>query len=120
MPSSSALTTPPQLAKFPLEVREAYARYQATRSVEAVHVVVLAALRDFLPKQEGAPERSLADHLRLMEDLGYDSLAVAETVFFLEDLFQVRIGNRELIEVNTVGQLRNFVARKLAEKAAPA
>ena len=39
----------------------------------------------------------LRSDMKLMEDLGYDSLAVAETVFFFEDLFKVRIQNTELM-----------------------
>jgi len=41
---------------------------------------------------------------------------VAETVFFLEDLLQVRIETKELLQVRSVGELRNFVTRKVEQK----
>ena len=113
--------TPPQLQRFPAEVQAAYQRFRASRDEAAVQVVVLAALRDFLPREKQAlRDRPLAAHERLTEDLGYDSLAVAELVFFFEDLFQVTISTREIQGVQTVGELRAFVARKLAANGKPA
>jgi acyl carrier protein len=113
--SDSPTTIPPQLAKFSPEVKAAYTRYVAEGDAEAVQIIVLAALADFMPKR-GVTAEPPTDHQRLIEDLGYDSLAVAETVFFLEDLFDVKIGNRELLELQTVGELRGYVVGKLTEK----
>jgi acyl carrier protein len=106
---------PPQLAKFSPEVKAAYARYVSDADPAAVQTIVLAALADFMPKRTLEVVTTPSDEQRLIEDLGYDSLAVAETVFFLEDLFNVKIGNRDLLDLRTVGELRNFVVVKLTE-----
>jgi acyl carrier protein len=106
---------PPQLARFPQEVRDAFVRFRSTGDVAGVQIVVGAALVDFLPANN--PHRAAglpADDLRLIEDLGYDSLAIAELVFFLEDLFKVTISTEEIRNVSTVGDLHTFVIRKLA------
>ncbi len=102
-----------QLQRFPLEVRDAYRHFRSTGDIDALHIVVLAVVRDYMPRP---CEAALTDGMRLIEDLGYDSLAVAETVFFLEDLLQVRIENKELIQLRTVGDLRSFVACKVEQK----
>jgi 3-hydroxyacyl-[acyl-carrier-protein] dehydratase len=102
-----------QLRRFPAEVRDAYGRYCTTGDIPALQIVVLAVVRDYVPRPEGL---TLTDEMRLIEDLGYDSLAVAETVFFLEDLLEVRIENKELMQVRTVGELRSFVTRKVERK----
>jgi 3-hydroxyacyl-[acyl-carrier-protein] dehydratase len=102
-----------QLRRFPPEIREAFRSFQATGDVVALHQVVLAVVRDFMPRPQ---EKPMADEMRLIEDLGYDSLAVAETIFFLEDLLQVRIENKELLQVRTVGELRGFVTCKVELK----
>lgn len=115
MNSPDSTTTPAQLANFPEEVRAAYRHYQTHRDNDSVQLIVLAALRDFLPKDSAFNRTDpLRDEHRLIEDLGYDSLAVAEIVFFVEDLFQVTIANHEIKAIATVGSLRDFVGRNLA------
>ena len=114
-PSSSPRRPHDPLAKFPQEVRDAYSRCKTSGDPDAVDTVVLAVVRDFIPKHVAPPaDQPLADHAKLMADLGYDSLAIAETVFFLEDLFNVKISNEEIMKVSTVAELRAFVRAKLA------
>jgi len=116
MPSANLPASPSQLARYPVEARDAYERFRTTGDVEALRLVVMAAVRDFMPKRNlGAANPELRPDMKLMEDLGYDSLAVAETVFFFEDLFKVRIQNTELLNVRTIGELQKFVMEKLAE-----
>ena len=104
------------LAKFPQEVRDAYSSYKDSGDASAVDTVVLAVVRDFIPKHVAPPAgQPLADNAKLMADLGFDSLAIAETVFFLEDLFNVKISNEEIMKVSTVAELRAFVRAKLAD-----
>ena len=109
--------SPSQLARYPVDARDAYERIRTTGDVEALRLVVLAAVRDFMPKRNLGANIELRPEMKLMEDLGYDSLAVAETVFFFEDLFKVRIQNTELFSVRTVGELQKFVIQKLDENA---
>ena len=101
------------LHHFPGEVTEAYARLRATGDPEAADRVVLAVVVDFLPDKGSRPGSSLGDSLTLGPDLGFDSMAVTEMIFFLEDLFHIGISNEEIAGVRTVGDLKAFVRRKL-------
>lgn len=105
---------PAPLARFPAEVRDAYVRFAAERDEAALSVVILAAVHDFMPRSGAQPraEPPRAEE-RLIEDLGFDSLAIAETVFFFEDLFRVTIKNEELFALHTVGELCGFVVSRL-------
>lgn len=113
---------PPQLARFPAETRAAYRNFRATGDRASVQTVVLSAVVEHCPRKTtlAAPDAATTAALRLVEDLGYDSLAIAELVFFLEDLFEVSIRNEEILAIANVGELRSFVAAKLAEKSAAA
>jgi acyl carrier protein len=99
---------------FPLEVREAYTRFAATHAAADADIVVLAIVLDHIPDKQRRPATPPGDSVALVADLGFDSVAITEMVFFLEDLFQLRITNEEILRVRTVGDLRDFVRRKLA------
>lgn len=109
---------PSPLAKFPSTVRDAHARFVATRDVDALDIVVLAIVRDHQPPEARAKTPAVPpDEARLMEDLGFDSLALAEIVFFIEELYEVSVSNEELMTITTVGALRAYVRTKVATVA---
>jgi acyl carrier protein len=103
---------------FPEPVREAYARFVQHREPGDADVVVMAIMLDHMPDKEAARGMTPQDSQTLVADLGFDSVAITEMVFFLEDLFHVRISNDEILRVKTVGDLRAFVRRKLTEPRA--
>lgn len=114
---SSLSDIPPPLARFPAEVRTAYQTFRTNHDEAALKVVVMAALRDFMPRGSSHPSaEGLHADQRLIEDLGFDSLAVAEAVFFFEDLFKVTIKNEDVLALRTVGELCDFVSRRLREQ----
>jgi acyl carrier protein len=102
------------LRHFPEEVRAAYLRVRENADAGAADTLVLAIVADFMPRQE----IELTDAATLVGDLGFDSVAIAEMVFFLEDLLQVNVSNAEIVRVRTVRDLRAFVRTKLAAQSA--
>lgn len=98
------------LRHFSEEVRGAYVRLHASGDPAAADTLVLAIVAEHMP----SPQSGLADTAALIEDLGFDSVAIAEMVFFIEDLLQVNVTNAEIMGVRTVRDLRAFVRTKLA------
>lgn len=116
-PSPTAGHSP--LAKFPASIRAAHERFLATKDAADLDIVVLAIVLDHQPGHaKGSGEIMAPDTARLMADLGFDSLALAEIVFFIEDLYKVTITNEELMKIATVGELRAFVRSKIADTGA--
>src|SRR5688572_17750529 len=71
---------------FEPEVREAYARFAETKQASDADIVVLAIVLDHIPDKSRRPALPPGDEVALIADLGFDSVAITEMVFFLEDL----------------------------------
>ncbi|MEO6874121.1 MAG: acyl carrier protein [Opitutaceae bacterium] len=98
---------------FSEEVQQAYARFRQTRVPADADAVVVAVMLDHVPGEDSGSKETPPDTAGLVADLGFDSVSITEMVFFLEDLFAVRITNDEIMRVRTVGDLRAFVRKKL-------
>ena len=98
------------------DVRASFRRFQTHGDLAALDPVILAILEDFIPKTPAKPLAEAPGTALLIDDLGFDSLAITEVVFFTEDFFGISIANEEIIQVRTLDDLRNFVRRKVAEK----
>ena len=114
---SEALSSPniqEKLARLSPAAAQHYRQFMAAGGDQDLRVLVFEVLKYHLPKTLAeAPPDSWPDDARMMEDLGFDSLAMIETVFFVEDLFQISISNAEIVEVRTVGELLKFIRAKL-------
>jgi acyl carrier protein len=109
--------------RFPAIAHMAFEKIRGRGDFSEVSVVILAAIHDLLPAQSPEGNRGSFDILtndkRLIEDLEFDSLAIAELVFFLEDLLAVSVSNTELRQIHTIGELKNFIDQKLRHQGRP-
>lgn len=92
--------------------KDDYASFRASGDEAALKRLILAVLANH------SPDKSLGgmqwkEGLSLIDDLGFDSLAIAETVFYFEDLFQISISNEEIVKVRMLGELFTFVRDKV-------
>lgn len=107
---SSPYGTPSPLDRFSPEVRAAFDRFKASGDAEGLTLVVVAIVASFMPMPaKGATAPEVTPDKALIADLGFDSIAIAETVFFFEDLFGVSIGNKELMSLRTVRDLCQYI-----------
>lgn len=103
-----------KLGRLPPAALRSFREFLLTDDEKALTVLVLEVLTFHLPNRSAlAPGLVWHDDTRLVEDLGFDSLATVETVFFFEDLFQISILNEEIVNLKTVGDLRRFLRSKV-------
>lgn len=107
-----------KIRHLPVAAQTAFRRYQATGEVAELDVLVASILEDFIPKPPPQPLTEMPGSTRLIDELGFDSLAITEVVFFTEDLLQIHIANDEILRVSTLDDLRAFVRRKVSVRKA--
>ena len=103
-----------KLAGYPESVLQNYEAFKDSGDTDCLHKFVIGLIRFLQDASEEAGEEDLSDDSRLREDLGIDSITIAEVVFLLEEIFEIEISNQELMDITTVGQLRQFVHSKLS------
>lgn len=109
-----------KLRHLPPAACAAFRRYQTQGDVAALDPVVFAIVEDYMPRKPEKPLAELPAGTRLMDDLGFDSLAITELVFFSEELFGITIANEEILQVRTIEDLRTFIRRKVTDRAVAA
>lgn len=93
---------------------EAALEFRRTSDVSLVSVVALGIVERFLDPDVAEKLRSGDDSLRFMEDLGMDSLTMIEAIMMVEESLGVSIKNEELIDLRSVGDLKQFIHAKVS------
>jgi acyl carrier protein len=106
-----------RIKHLPEAARAAYHQFLRDGNPETLDPVIFAILEDFIPQSPTRPLPEMPGTFELIADLGFDSLAITEVVFFTEDLFGITITNEEIIQVRTLEDLRKFIHRKVAPHA---
>ena len=102
-----------ELCGFPKACVDAVLRFHRTGAPEAIAAMMPGMIEFHLPSGAGRLPAELKDEDRLKQDLGLDSLSLTEMAFKLDELLGVGIEIRELVGVETVGDLKSFLLEKL-------
>jgi 3-hydroxyacyl-[acyl-carrier-protein] dehydratase len=98
--------------------RQAAREFRLTGDLERLPEIIDGLIEHFVENGARAKLASGDDSLRLVEDLGIDSLTMLEIVSLAEDVLQVSIDNGQIRPFRTVGDVKRFVASRL-EQAVP-
>jgi acyl carrier protein len=94
--------------------REAACAFRRTGSPDHLPAIVHGLIEHYVERGARAKLSRSGDGVRLVEDLAIDSLTMLEIVFLAEDVLQISIDNEELRPFRTVGDVKQFIASKLA------
>ncbi|MCI9466661.1 MAG: acyl carrier protein [Ruminiclostridium sp.] len=70
-------------------------------------------LKSLIVDQMGVPEAAVTLDASFEEDLGADSLDTFELIMGLEEAFDIEIPEEDLVDMKTVGDVVNYLQRKL-------
>jgi 3-hydroxyacyl-[acyl-carrier-protein] dehydratase len=90
------------------------------RSGDPVHLpCFLIGVLEHYSAPEKRPELCNARHnLRLAEDLGLDSLTRMELAILLEEVLQTKVGEEQLSEIETLGEMLKFTEQAVSRSPA--
>ncbi|WP_438479583.1 phosphopantetheine-binding protein [Oleiharenicola lentus] len=92
---------------------EAAAQFRKTGNTEHLPAIVLGVLERYVEPDLRGKLKDADDDLRVIEDLGIDSLTMMEIVILIEDVLQMTINNEELRLLRTVGDVKTFIECKV-------
>ena len=115
--SEDALRT--ELRGFPGPAVESILALRTEFTSDRLRAAMLSLLEFYLPKGSGKSLADSPDSARLREDLGIDSLTLAEAAFKLDELLGIPIETHETAKVPTVGALHALLCGKLGLEAPP-
>ncbi len=92
---------------------EAAVQFRKTGNPEHLPAVVIGVIERFVEPDLRIKLKNADDDLRLIEDLGIDSLTMMEIVILVEDVLQMSINNDELRNLRTVGDVKTFIDCKV-------
>src|SRR5882762_10519455 len=92
---------------------EAAAQFRKTGNTEHLPAIVLGIIERYVEPDLRAKLKDADDDLRVIEDLGIDSLTMMEIVILVEDVLQMSINNDELRNLRTVGDVKTFIDCKV-------
>lgn len=98
---------------------EAAVQFRKTGNAEHVPAVVIGVIERFVEPDLRTKLKDADDDLRLIEDLGIDSLTMMEIVILVEDVLHMSINNDELRNLRTVGDVKTFIDCKIRGLALP-
>ena len=92
---------------------EAAVQFRKTGNADHVPAVVIGVIERFVEPDLRTKLKDADDDIRLIEDLGIDSLTMMEIVILVEDVLQMSINNDELRNLRTVGDVKTFIDCKI-------
>ena len=92
---------------------EAAVQFRKTGNPEHVPAIVIGVIERFVEPDLRPKLKEADDDLRIIEDLGVDSLTMMEIVVLVEDALKISISNDDLRSVRTLGDIKAFIDCRL-------
>ncbi len=102
-----------ELVGFPDETIDAVMRFREDGELASLNDLVLRVIEYYLPPEKQQPLAELPETTRLFDELGADSLLLAEVAFKLEELCGMPIDLQSGEPPETLGDLLGHLREKL-------
>jgi len=101
------------LKRCPESAIEAAVQFASTRNPDLIPAIVMGIIERFVEPDVRPVLREGNDQIRLLEDLGIDSLLMVEIVILVEETLGIHIENEELRNLRSVGDIKEYLDAKI-------
>ncbi len=91
---------------------EAAVEFRRTGDVAHLRTIVVGVIERYVERELRPKLKAADDTIRLVEDLGIDSLTMMEIVLLAEDVLGIDVSNDELTKLRTLGDIHHFITAK--------
>lgn len=98
---------------------EAACRFRRRGDSAQIPIIIAGIIEHHVEPELRAKLRTPDQDLRLIEDLGLDSLTLMEVVMLTEDVLRISIGNEELTDLRTLGDVNRLVVYRMCGLPSP-
>ena len=112
-PSDCEASLRESLKRCSPETLQAALKFRNTNNASYLSTIVLGIIERFVEPEHHSRLREADEDLRVIEDLGLDSLTMMEVVILVEEVLNVSIANDELRNLRTIGDIRIFIDHKV-------
>lgn len=92
---------------------EAAIDFNHSRNPDLIPVIIMGIIERFVEPDVRPVIREGKDSIRLLEDLGIDSLLMVEIVILVEETLSIQIENEELRNLRTLGDIKSYLDAKI-------
>jgi acyl carrier protein len=100
---------------LPESARVNYAKWRETVDDQALTQLIGALFETLEVSTFFDVYAEKGDDMVILDDLGIDSLTLAEMLFYTEDLLKIRISNADAVNIRTLGNLKSYLAERSKE-----
>jgi acyl carrier protein len=101
------------------KTQEAAVAYRRTGDARQIPAVIVGILERFVDPEHRGRLQKAEPEMRVVEDLGVDSLTMLEVVMLVEETLKISIKNEELQALRTIGDINAFIEARISGRPAP-
>ena len=101
------------LRHCPQGTYEALSEFRSSGNVESFDKFLTGVLERFVEPEMVDSLKGDRSQLKFVDDLGVDSMTMMEIVIVMEECLGIKMENEELMEIETYGDLDQYVSSKL-------
>ena len=96
---------------------DAAIRFHRQRNPDLIDTIVLGIMAWFLDKSSPAEFGADIPDMRIVEDLGVDSLLLLEIIVVLEDVFSISISDQDFENLTTLSEVTGYIQQRSSNSA---